>query len=153
MTCKLADKDLLIRKLMAALRYEHVALSSEFGPELHDSKHGYHESECTRCALLRKVELPCLYCIDDEPYIEHVKLEEATKFDPLEWAKPVLKAMSPGTSLLERMTVILRGQHHALDQMNYNTTDRPNFIDTYHVGKCDTCTMLREAVSHNEPRY
>ena len=78
---------------------------------------------------------------------------KAEEFDPLEWAKPVLKAMSPGTSLLERLTVILRGQHHALDQMNYNTTNRPNFIDTYHEGKCDTCDILKEAVSYNEPRY
>ena len=69
MTCKLTNKDLLIEKLTASLRYEHVALSSEFGPELYN-KHGYHGSECTVCDLLRKVEQPCPYCIDDE----HVKL-------------------------------------------------------------------------------
>ena len=76
MTCKIADKDQLISKLTEALKFEHTALIRlQTGSDYRiRTESVYHEEVCFICDLLKKVELPCPYCIDDEPCIDHTKL-------------------------------------------------------------------------------
>ena len=79
MTCKIADKDQLISKLTEALKFEHTALIRlQTGSDYRiRTESVYHEEVCFICDRLKKVELPCPYCID-EPHVQPVLMSRAS---------------------------------------------------------------------------